>query len=510
MDDCESRQSSARPSFDAALLNLSRAILRPVTLMSLDASTDLTTRPAVMEFLLGRIDYERMSSVPYSAQDFKLDRMRTLLARLGNPQDSLPVVHIAGTKGKGSTSAMVASILTAAGYKTGLYTSPHLNHIEERLMIDGAACPSGCFVDAVAVVAPIVAEMDSETSQTEGSNRPTYFEILTATALVYFARAKVDAVVLEVGLGGRLDSTNVCHPAVTAITSISFDHVQQLGNSLALIAAEKAGIIKHGVPVISGVTTGEARDVIARISRELQAPIGELEREFGFEYQAPPSSSNGHPGRKATMNYWFRRAEKVTRLNGVEINLLGRHQAANASVAIAICQELRRQGWKIEERHVRGGLQTVRWPGRMEVMCDSPTVIRDAAHNVASIEALLVTLRESFTGRRKRLLFATTRDKDVAGMLRLILPEFDEVVFTRYLNNPRAAEPEELASLARQISGGKPVSVAATPIDAWTLMSDSARSDDLIVITGSFFIAGEMRTILLRNAVRPVANSLSA
>jgi dihydrofolate synthase / folylpolyglutamate synthase len=462
--------------------------------MSLDALPEVTSRETGLAFLRGRIDYERMASAAYSSQDFKLDRMRLLLSRLGNPHSAMPIVHIAGTKGKGSTSAMVAAILTAAGYKTGLYTSPHLIDIEERIAVDQRQCSSDDFVAALATVAPVVAELDQESAVADGSHRPTYFEILTATALVHFARAKVDIAVLEVGLGGRLDSTNVCDPAVTAITSISFDHVRQLGNTLSLIAAEKAGIIKPGVPVVSGVVDDEPRRVIAQIATERCAPLAELQHEFGFRY-APPTVLE--TSSSAAMDYWAAGEAGSDELRELQLPLLGRHQAANAAVAIAICQQLQRQNWRVGEQAIRDGLANVRWPGRLEIIHQSPTIILDAAHNVASIQALVDTLRESFPAGRRRLLFATTHDKDVEGMLRVILTEFDDVVLTKYQNNPRSAPPEELAVIARRYTS-QPVAIIPTPVEAWNELAPALGDNDLLVITGSFFIAGEMRAILQR------------
>ena len=201
---------------------------------------------AALEFLLGRIDYERTTAVPYCRREYRLDRMRELLNRLDDPQRTYPIVHVAGTKGKGSTAAMIAGILTAAGYRTGLYSSPHLDRMEERVAIDGQSCSSGELVELIERVWPAVSAMDRCADQGDGPGRPTYFEITTAMALVQFARRAVDAAVLEVGMGGRLDSTNVCPTIASVITSISFDHTKQLGNTLESIAREKAGIIKPG------------------------------------------------------------------------------------------------------------------------------------------------------------------------------------------------------------------------------------------------------------------------
>ncbi|MEN6557307.1 MAG: Mur ligase family protein, partial [Thermoguttaceae bacterium] len=233
---------------------------------------------AAEQFLAGRINYERAASMPSSEAAYKLDRMRELLRRLGDPHQRLPIVHIAGTKGKGSTAAMIAAIGTAAGLRVGRFTSPHLNRIEERLAIDGRVCEPETLVGLLEHLRPTIEAMDQQGEQWS----PTYFEILTAAALSWFAERRVDWAVLEVGLGGRLDSTNVCRPRLSIVTSISLDHTRQLGETTAAIAAEKAGIIKPGVPVLSGVQDPEPREVIRRVARQNNCRLLELGEDFGF------------------------------------------------------------------------------------------------------------------------------------------------------------------------------------------------------------------------------------
>jgi dihydrofolate synthase/folylpolyglutamate synthase len=453
----------------------------------------LEDEPAI-EFLKSRVDYERTSNVPYTQRDFRLDRMRQLLSRLGNPQHALAIVHVAGTKGKGSTAAMLAGILRAAGYRTGLFSSPHLDRVEERIAIDGAICPAAELARLVARVQGVVAAMDDEpTADGRGSNRPTYFEIVTALALTRFAECRVDAAVLEVGLGGRLDSTNVCRPLVSVITSISFDHTQQLGNTLAAIAAEKAGIIKSGVGVVSGVLADEPREVVADVARRHDCRLVQLGRDFDFDYR-PPRRLELAPAR-GRMDFRSRGMPDNGMLGDLELSLAGAHQAANAAVAIATLGELRRLGWNIPESAVRQGLAEVRWPARVEVLGRRPTVVLDAAHNVASVEALVRVVRESFSPTRRLLVFATTRDKDVRGMLEVLLPAFDEVIFTRYWQNPRGIAAEELAAIAQELS---PVTthVCADAATAWSAACEIAAREHLVCITGSFFIAAEMRAAI--------------
>jgi dihydrofolate synthase/folylpolyglutamate synthase len=436
---------------------------------------------------MGRIDYDRVAAGSYGRREFRLDRMRDLLTRLDAPDRSYPIVHVAGTKGKGSTAAMIAAVLTAAGYRTGLYSSPHLERIEERVAIDGCACSPGELVELVERVRPSVEAMDAGAEQ--GGGRPTYFEITTAMALTQFARRRVDAAVVEVGMGGRLDSTNVCRPVVSVITTISFDHMKQLGNTLAAIAGEKAGIIKSGVPVVSGVRDAEPREVIAAVARERGARLVQLGEDFDCSYQPP------HDVQAAD---WHGRMDFVANGNTVgpgyrdiELGLLGRHQAINAAVAVAVIEQLRGMDWTISESAVRQGLATVRWPARIEVVARRPTVIVDAAHNAASISSLLTTLDESFRARRRWLVFATTQEKPVREMLAQLLPRFDGVVLTRYLNNPRYVPVEELAALAQAEAAS--VDCCATPEEAWQRVKKLASADDLICVTGSFFLAAEMR-----------------
>jgi dihydrofolate synthase/folylpolyglutamate synthase len=447
---------------------------------------------AAVAFLAGRIDYERATSVPYGNRDFRLDRMRELLERLGNPQQNLRIVHVAGTKGKGSTAAMIAAALAAAGYRAGLYSSPHLNGVEERFMIDGAICPRAELAELVEHIRPVVAAMDAH-SHEQADNGPTYFEITTALALVRFAAHRVDAAVLEVGMGGRLDSTNVCEPLVSVITSISYDHTQQLGDTLAEIAREKAGIVKPGVPVVSGVTEDEPRGVIIETARGHGCRLSELGRDFAFTYH-PPRQLELAP-RAATIDFTAPSGASLGRFERVELALVGRHQAANAAVALATLAELSDAGFQLPEAAVRRGLAQVRWPARVEIVRRAPAVVLDSAHNVASAEALAGVLDESFSSPRRLLVFATTRDKNARSMLEVLLPRFDEVIFTRYWANPRSVPPDELESLAAELSA-IPRHVCSDPATAWRLAGELATPDHLVCITGSLFMAAEMRAVV--------------
>ncbi len=403
-----------------------------------------------IEFLFGRINYERTASMPAGGRDLNLTRMRRLLELLGDPHERLRVVHIAGTKGKGSTATLVAAALSAAGYRTGLHTSPHLHHVEERLVVDGKACTPETMAALVQTARPAVAWLDREFGQDGRTAGPTYFEITTALTLLYFAQSQVDLAVVEVGLGGRLDSTNVCHPLVTVITSISFDHTRQLGNTLALIAREKAGIIKPNVPVVSGAIHPEAAEVIQRVAEDQNSPLSVLDQQFRFTYRAPGEDStqlNSHVcyEERADGGAW----EFVFRQ--LQLGLLGRHQAENAAIALAAVRQLP-PPWQVSEDSIRQAFAAARCPARIEIVSHHPVTIVDVAHNVASAMALMQVIAECFPRTRRTLVLAATRGKDVPGILRVLLPGFDSVVCTRYVSNPRAMNPVELCEIARRVA----------------------------------------------------------
>jgi len=444
-------------------------------------------------FLLDRINYERSCHIPYGAGVFKLDRMRQLLGRLGNPQRALRIVHVAGTKGKGSTSAMIAAALGAAGHQVGLFTSPHLFRLEERIAIGGQPCSATELVSLVEKLRSVVAAMDRSPEPDGG---PTYFELVTALAFMQFRNKQVDVAVLEVGLGGRLDSTNVCLPKVAVVTSISHDHTRQLGDTLAEIAREKAGIIKPGVPTISGVKKIAPREVIEQVCQDRGSRLYEVDRDYTFTYH-PPREVDQAPV-LARFDYSAQHPSGTTNWQDVSLGLLGHHQAANAALALATLLELREQGWSISEDAIRRGFANLQWPARVEVISRWPTVVLDAAHNIASVEALARTLSESFTARRRVLVFATAQDKDAVGMLGVLMEHFDELLVTSYRDNPRAMPAEQLAERAREVlqrlpNKETPVTLCNDPTDAWEQLRHMVDPTDLVCCTGSFFIAADMR-----------------
>ncbi|MEI8019281.1 MAG: folylpolyglutamate synthase/dihydrofolate synthase family protein [Schlesneria sp.] len=448
-------------------------------------SERLKTYEQAIDFLFGRINYERINTESYSTSDFKLDRMRRLLEMMGNPQERIPVVHVAGTKGKGSTCSMLASILSQAGYRCGLYISPHITEFEERITIGGIQPTKSEFVSLLNGLLPIIAEMDN----LPGRMQPTYFELATALAWQHFIEQNVDIAVLEVGLGGRLDSTNLCCPVVTVITNISRDHTHVLGSTVHQIAYEKAGIIKPNVPVISGVTHIDALNLIEKICSERNATLKLNARDFQLLNRRTDEEGHVEIEAKTSTTLWTQ----------VPVVLRGPHQASNTMLALAVIDELRQQQWKITDDDVREGLTQVAWPARVEVVSQHPTVIIDAAHNWESARALVVSLNEEQMRRRRILVFAATKDKDVAGILRQLLPNFDTVILTRYLNNPRGVGLDDLGSLVESISC-RQYHFAASPISAWDLAKRLASRDDMIVITGSFFLAAELRETIISEA----------
>jgi dihydrofolate synthase/folylpolyglutamate synthase len=415
-------------------------------------------------------DYEKQSGYPYSPDRFDLGRVERLLALVGNPQHAFQSVHIAGTKGKGSTSAMVASILRAAGYRTALYTSPHLHTFRERIQVNGQLIARDDVVSGIE-------RLQAAVSQVPGI---TTFELITALAFAYFAEQKVEWAVIEVGMGGRLDATNVLMPQVSVITPISYDHTMYLGESLAEIAAEKAGIIKPGVPVVCAPQPQEAATVIARIAGERNAPLIAVDEEW---------SSRSLSVSPAGQRFMAWPKAQPARQAQYSLPLLGRHQQINATTALAVVDQLRRMGVQIADQDISTGLATVQWPGRLEVLGRHPWTIVDGAHNGDSMQKLSAAIAELFPHERMILILGTSADKDINAMLDAILPLADRVWVTQ-AHHPRAAAPEAL--LEHIANHGRQAQVV--PIDrALETALGQAGADDLILATGSLFIVADIR-----------------
>jgi dihydrofolate synthase/folylpolyglutamate synthase len=389
---------------------------------------------------------------------FGLDNIRALLARLGNPDRAFRSIHIAGTNGKGSVTAMIDEVLRRAGHRCARYTSPHLVDLSERFVIDGAPVDAAAMRLAAENVQRVI-----EAALADGTlpAKPTFFEATTAMAFDIFCHAGVEFAVIEVGLGGRLDSTNVIDPVVTAITSIDFDHQKYLGNTLKEIAAEKAGIVKRGVPVVVGDMAPEAFDEILRIAAERGAELIRADSE-GPDY------------------------------GPIRLGLRGEHQRANARVAMRVLETLERLGVSIGNRAIVDGLTSVTWPGRLDhrALAGGREIIMDAAHNPAGAAALASYLRGlGGPGKTKpTLVFGAMRDKDVDGMLAVLLPAIGRVIVTRP-SNPRAADPEELAARVRAIAPALPIDIVASPIEA---VGAAAGTSTLVVVAGSIFLLGDV------------------
>ena len=428
-----------------------------------------------LRYLSSLNDFERLRIVRYNSQNFDLDRMRTLLKKLGNPQDQFKSVHIAGTKGKGSTCAMIASMLQACGYKVGLYTSPHLIDVRERITINGDMIHQTDLARIVKLAEPIVERMKP---------RATYFDVLTAVAFKHFAEHKVDIAIIETGLGGRLDSTNVIKPEVTGITSISKDHMAQLGSTIAKIAEEKGGIFKAGIPAISVQQDPDADAVLKRVAEKNGTVLEVTGQSIEFSYRFESSRMQGPHNRVCLTT-------ASSKFEHLAVPLLGEHQAINCGLALSVIDRLKSRGFAISDSKAMEGLGKTSVPGRMEMLSQTPRVVCDAAHNAASLDAMLRAIGQHIPYDSMVIIFGCCADKDVPGMLERIAGGADKVIFTR-VNNIRSADPSELAARYVELYG-KMAQVAPTLEEALAIANRAVTKEDLITITGSFYLVGEAK-----------------
>lgn len=445
--------------------------------------------PEAETYLYGRLNYER-HGVPRHLRGLGLRRMRKLMRALGDPQDSLKIIHVAGSKGKGSTCTMLAAALSAQGYRTGLFCSPHLHTIRERYRIDGSMIAESPFADLTSEIRPIVERLDRE----DPNQTLTFFEITTAMGILHFARQRCGAVVLEVGLGGRIDSTNIVRPLVSVITSISLEHTRQLGPTTYLIAGEKAGIIKRGGHAVSGVRDPDARRRIAEAVACRHADLKVVGEDYDYQETLGEFDPGGVRPAMIDVRTW------AARWNCVRVPFLGPHQAANAALAVAVLERSGELGLPVARAAVDRGWSGLEMPARVEVRSiDGTQVVVDGAHSPASAEALSATLGRHFAavGGNRVLVFGTTREKDMPGELRHLLPHFDEVIVTRYLSNPRARSLEETCRTVTDL-GYRVSQVEERPDDALRAAIRKAGAAGRVVIAGSLFLAAEMREILDR------------
>ena len=452
-------------------------------------------------YLERRINYENFRSLPYLELLGRLGRLRELLVKLGSPEKRFLTVHVAGTKGKGSTCTMLKSILRQTGYRVGLFSSPHLYSPLERIAIDGVSCDAEEFGDLMLSLRDRIGKWEKNWSF-------TYFELTTLFAFEYFARKKVDVAILEVGLGGRLDATNVCLPTVTILTNISFDHVEQLGPTLEAIAGEKAGIIKSGIPVVAGLESEAAQRVIQREAEAVGAPCFFLGEHFSFVPEGSKMKFRFVP--RAVPETPFREIGSLT------LKLPGEHQRANATLAIAAAQLLRDR-LKISVPAIRSGLAKAFLPIRVERFrpsTSSPTLVIDGAHNQASVGALVRTLKYLRPFRRKSLVFGTSLDKDIEGMFAELLPFFDRIILTQHSSNPRRFPPQNMLTTLCSLANAQPVSeiaVEENSFRAFVTCWNSAKRNDLVCVCGSMYLAGELRQFFIEsNAVRVPVDGESA
>ncbi|HET6596526.1 MAG TPA: folylpolyglutamate synthase/dihydrofolate synthase family protein [Anaerolineales bacterium] len=424
-----------------------------------------------LDYLYSFVDYSLKHISELAKAEFDLGRMFALVDELGNPQKSYPIIHVAGTKGKGSVAALCASALKAAGYRTGLYTSPHLWDYVERVQINGEPISHEQLIDLVEEIKAAVAKIPKLTT----------FEITTALGLLAFAKNDVQAAVVEVGLGGRLDATNIVMPTVSVITSLSYDHMAVLGNTLAEIAGEKAGIIKEGIPVVSAPQEGEALEVLKRVAKEKDSPFILVGRDVKFERLT--SSLEGQSLRLSSFNLPLS-SESPT--FDITIPLLGAHQIENAAIAYTA---LKASGISISDEAIQQGFARARWPARFEILRREPPVVIDSAHNRDSARRLRETLDEYFPEVPVILIFCTLEDKDIAGMLEELKPRLECVIATR-ADHPRAPSEGWIAEQVKK--AGIPVESVAPVASALERALEVAGNQKLVLAAGSVAFAGEV------------------
>lgn len=436
-----------------------------------------------LDYLYSFINFEHKSLDRYQASKIDAERPRRFLALLGTPQDRYPAIHIAGTKGKGSVAAMCAAALRAAGLRVGLYTSPHLREFRERIRVLTPDDPDGRIPEAAFVTC-----MDRVRPLVEQTPDITWFEIVTAIAFLHFADSALDVAVVEVGLGGRLDATNVLTPEVAVITSLSLDHTQLLGDTLAQIAYEKGGIIKPNVPVVVAQQRPEALNTLERITVERGAPLIVIGREW--QYTSDPGAG-GSPHSLTVL--CSPEPDFISPGTTFAVGLAGEHQLENAAVALAALAQARRRFPTLTLDAVRAGLATVQWAGRLQLLQAGtdgrPAILVDSAHNDDSAARLVAALRRNYHYHRLILIFGAPEDKNVAGMLDRLVPLADEIIVTT-ANHPRSATPEQLAALLA--ARGRPATVTHAVAEAFAAALRVAGPGDLVLATGSIIVIGDL------------------
>jgi dihydrofolate synthase/folylpolyglutamate synthase len=452
-----------QPQDDNTVATYERQVIELKKLMNYHESAD---------YIFGHTNYEMVPRVPHAEANYDLRRVYQLLEHIGNPHLKAKSLHITGTNGKGSTSAMLASVLTAAGYITGLYTSPHLHTMRERIAVNGRMIEEIEVAEIMTRISPKIEDINKEAAY----GRLTVFELLTALGFAYFAEKTCEFQVLEVGMGGRFDATNVILPEVCLLTSISYDHTEVLGDTLTEIATEKCGIIKPGCTVISHPQTEEADKVIRSVCREKGTKLIRLGKDvtrrglsYDFEHQELKV--------KGRLDDYY-----------ISIPLLGQYQLDNAAAAVAALEVLIERGFQVSKEALLEGLARVDFPGRMQIMSREPLVVVDGGHNPGASHSLKEALQRYFKPARSILVIGVSNDKDISGIARELAPVFEGVIATR-ADNPRSTMPEVLSAefnkygIESQIAENVPMALAAAKA--------TAGKEDLICVTGSLFIVGE-------------------
>ena len=429
------------------------------------------------EYLFSKTDYEQEKKVRYNVTTFNLSRMKKLLSLLGNPHNKIPTVHIAGTKGKGSTATMLSKMLEFNNYTVGLYTSPHVVHLHERITVNSQMINDEQMLGLLNRIYTPVEKLSK-------TDAPSFFEIMTAIAFMHFADVQADIAVIETGLGGRLDSTNLIKPEVVGITSLSIDHQHQLGESLNCIAKEKAGIFKRGVPVVTVKQKPEAMSVLESQALAVKAPLSVTGSDIDFSYRFETSREHGPHTRICLTT-------PTSKFEHLRVPLHGRHQAINCGLALAMLDKLKTSGYIIDNEKAVQGLKNVKLAGRMEMICHDPRVMIDAAHNAESIRAIIHAIGQNIPYDSMVMIFGCNEDKDIRGMLENLQYGADKVIFTRS-NSAKAASPEDLGDMYAEISG-KMYQTAWSLGEALKLAQNAVSKEDLICITGSFYLIGQAK-----------------
>lgn len=411
-------------------------------------------------------------------------RVARLLERLGNPQQSYDIVHVAGTSGKGSTCTLIAALLTAGGWKTGLTVSPHLEKITERIQIDGRPVSEERFIQLVGRVRPHIEALEAEQVIL------TFFDVLLVLALLYWAEEGVRIAVVETGIGGTHDGSNALQPRVAVLTNVGLDHTELLGNTVEQIAADKAGIIKPGVVAVSGVTQPAVRAIVEERCRAVRAPLLLIGQDWNVHSE--PAEQDGER---------FNWCTDRLCLNNVKLRMIGRHQTINAGTALTVLSALAGSGYDVDEVTIRKTLAAVQMPGRMEMLASNLMI--DGAHNPDKMRALVNALGEAFPARPITAIIAAKKGKDVAEMVGILAPHCAQLIVTRWGSGDPVADrlvtsPERLAEIARTVAPNLPLTLAPSPAEALDLARTTNPPDGLIVITGSLYLVGEMRAALGR------------